>query len=406
MNESAISLFVGVRRLSVTETTIRNKAQTFPEDTSILLQFKQTTNNNRGMANNMVNSLFFLAALLFYATDAFAPNSRTLSFLQSSSLGAASTSTAISASADEVQASVSQLKRVLEREYISFFDPMRTEYYAKDVTFDDPMTSLSGVASYQKNVDMLAGRTLMGKVLFDDAGIILHSVTGGEVLSDSNNNNINIQDITTCWTLKVTAKVIPWKPTAIFSGISVYKVKPTNKNAEGVIITGQTDYWDSINITPDGKGMYGKVEKNIAVSDFLRQLKPSGFKAQTAAPELPYSLLRRGDGYEIRRYPSYTAVEIPYGRRDEGFGTLGSFTNGTYRRNITLVYTRTRPCNLHYDSVCMCVFDFPCACNRTSFHAKLFFTKNLQLLNICLSFFSWTTRICMCIPNTRTNYQE
>lgn len=50
---------------------------------------------------------------------------------------------------------VEKLKMVLEREYVSFFDPMERSWYAKDVSFDDPMTSLSGVDAYQGNVDMV-----------------------------------------------------------------------------------------------------------------------------------------------------------------------------------------------------------------------------------------------------------
>ncbi|KAI2506939.1 SOUL heme-binding protein [Fragilaria crotonensis] len=215
--------------------------------------------------------------------------------------------------------SVTELKKVLEREYVSFFNPMRTEYYAKDVTFDDPLTSLAGVDAYKANVDMLSGRTLLGSILFEDGGINLHSVTGGEIYDDG-----TIQDIITRWTLRFTMKVWPWKPTARFSGISVYKVKPVG---DGVQIVGQLDYWDSINLKEGG--VYEKVEKGEALSDFLNQLKPGGFQASLAAPELPYSLLRRGKDYEVRRYPAYSAVKLKYERRDEGFGTLGAFTSGT-----------------------------------------------------------------------------
>ena len=102
-------------------------------------------------------------------------------------------------------ASVNQLKKVLRREYISFFDPMECEYYSDTVSFEDPMTSLSGVQNYQKNVDMLASRTLLGKFLFQDAGIVLHSVEGGEI--DPNDGSIS--NIITRWTLRVTAKAIP-----------------------------------------------------------------------------------------------------------------------------------------------------------------------------------------------------
>jgi hypothetical protein len=218
------------------------------------------------------------------------------------------------------EASVATLKKVLEREYVSFFDPMRTEYYSKDVTFDDPMTNLRGVAAYQTNVDMLASRTVLGTLLFENASINLHSVTGGAVNADG-----SIQDIVTRWTLRVTAKVLPWTPTARFSGVSIYKVQPA-PTPEGVTIVGQTDYWDSVNLKENGA--YGPVDKAVAIGDFLNQLKPGGFQAATAAPELPYTLLRRGKGYEVRRYPSYSAVRIKYGRRDEGFGSLGAFTKG------------------------------------------------------------------------------
>jgi hypothetical protein len=223
---------------------------------------------------------------------------------------------------EKTKASAVKLKKVLEREYISFFNPMQTEYYAKDVSFDDPMTSLAGVDAYQNNVDMLSSRTFMGKFLFQDAGIALHSVTGGEVSPDG-----SISDITTRWTLGVTAKVLPWSPNARFSGISVYEV--SQGGSEGVLVNHQTDYWDSINIQEGGE--YAKVDKGTAIKDFLNQLKPENAIAAEAGPELPYELLRRGKDYEVRRYPSYTAAKIPYDRRDEGYDVLATITKGENR---------------------------------------------------------------------------
>ncbi len=216
--------------------------------------------------------------------------------------------------------SVDKLKKVLRREYISFFDPMQCEYYSDNVSFEDPMTALEGVQSYKNNVDMLASRTLMGKFLFSDAGIVLHSVEGGEI----NPSDGRISNIVTRWTLRVTAKVLPWKPTARFTGISVYEVSAGG--SEGVVVDHQTDYWDSINIGNGGK--YDKVDKSIAINDFLDQLKPDNGNAAAAGVELPYQLLRRGKDYEIRRYPAYTACKIPYDRRDEGYDVLASITRG------------------------------------------------------------------------------
>jgi hypothetical protein len=220
---------------------------------------------------------------------------------------------------EQTKKAVEKLKLVLEREYLSFFSPMEKQYYSDKVSFDDPMTSLAGVDAYQNNVDMLSSRTLMGKLLFQDAGIALHSVTGGETSPDG-----SISNIITRWTLRVTAKVLPWSPTARFSGISVYEVSVGG--SEGVLIDHQDDYWDSINIKQGGD--YEKVDKGIAIQDFLDQLKPNKGNAAAAGPEIPYQLLRRGNGYDVRRYPSYTVARIPYERRDEGFDQLATITRG------------------------------------------------------------------------------
>lgn len=227
---------------------------------------------------------------------------------------------------DQLETSISKLKRVLTREYTTFFNPMEREWYSSDVTFQDPLTSLSGVDSYQNNVDLLSGRTLLGSLLFSDASIILHSITGGVVALSSTNNqsSLSISDITTRWTLRFRFKILPWKPTAVFSGISVYKV--VEGGPQGVQILKQNDYWDSINLQSDGS--YKPVDKSVGLTDFLDQLKPSDLRAPSAAPELPYILLRRGQGYEIRRYPGFNAAKIKYERRDEGFSLLGSYTQG------------------------------------------------------------------------------
>jgi len=242
-------------------------------------------------------------------------------FSQRNSMAARS-SVASAEVVDNTKRAVDKLKNVLEREYVSFFAPMQKEYYSEGVSFDDPMTSLAGVEAYQNNVDMLASRTFLGKFLFEDAGIALHSVEGGDVAADG-----SISNIITRWTLRVTAKVLPWKPTARFSGISVYEVSVGG--SEGVQVVHQTDFWDSINIRPGSGGEYQKVDKSIAVKDFLGQVKPENANAIAAGPEVPYQLLRRGDGYEIRRYPAYTVATIPYDRRDEGYDILATITQGS-----------------------------------------------------------------------------
>ncbi|GKY97713.1 hypothetical protein MPSEU_000729500 [Mayamaea pseudoterrestris] len=225
---------------------------------------------------------------------------------------------AASAKIDTKQA-IASLKSVLTREYASFFNPMERNFYSKEVSFVDPLTSLTGVDAYQLNVDMLASRTLLGKILFRDAGIILHKIEGGDVLESG-----DISDIVTRWTLRMTVKVIPWTPTARFSGISVYKVAPGGPM--GVQVTQQLDYWDSINIQKGGT--YEQVDKGAALKDFFGQLAPDNLQAPSAGAELPYQLLRRGRDYEVRKYPTYTGVETAYARRDQGYETLDYVTSG------------------------------------------------------------------------------
>ena len=100
--------------------------------------------------------------------------------------------------------------KCLSREYRSFFAPLEDEYYSSSVTFDDPLNSLEGLKAYRNNVDMLAGRTLFGGLLFSDAAINLHDV---RELEDGR--------LQTRWTLRVCFSALPWAPTARFTGISV-----------------------------------------------------------------------------------------------------------------------------------------------------------------------------------------
>lgn len=200
------------------------------------------------------------------------------------------------------------VKRTLKKEYLSFFNPMYKQFYAKDVEFIDPLNSFKGVDKYQSNVDMLAGRNGFGAILFRDASIVLHSV------EDVNDNRIQ-----TRWTLQVTVKSIPWQPRAKFTGISVYSF-----GSDG-LITKQEDYWDSINLK---NGKYVSVGLREAIVDFLGQLKKEN-SADLAAPELPYELLRRSDRYEVRRYPSYWSCQTEYDQRPEGYDRLASYVGGS-----------------------------------------------------------------------------
>ncbi len=227
-----------------------------------------------------------------------------------------------------LEAGILQLKRVIEREYITFFDPMECDYYRNDVKFIDPLTTLTGIDSYLNNVNMLSGRTMLGSILFREARIILHTITGGTVHSDDDNlSGLKIDNIITRWTLKFTFQALPWQPSPSFTGISVYSVQAGGPR--GVQVVQQNDYWDSINLQPGGS--YEAVSNSVALQHFVSLLLPSStFQAKSAGPELPYTTLRlKGSEYEVRRYPSYTALAMIYERRDEAFVAMGSYTSGT-----------------------------------------------------------------------------
>ena len=209
-----------------------------------------------------------------------------------------------------LQQQVAQLKQVLKQEYESFFDPMERQYYNKNVIFQDPLNSIEGIDSYQGNVDMLAARTLLGKFLFRNANIVLHNIQGGEIVA--NGDQVQISNLVTRWTLSMTMSVLPWQPTARFTGISVYQVRPklqqTEPNSPLIEIIQQNDYWDSINLVEGGS--YVAVDKWTAVQDFVNQLLEPNTAPTTSSSsnELSYQLLRRAKEYQVRRYPSYKAL--------------------------------------------------------------------------------------------------
>lgn len=90
-------------------------------------------------------------------------------------------------------------------------------FFCRTVTFEDPLTTLTGVESYKNNVDLLAGRTFLGSLLFAGADIVLHSV-----------EETGANSLRTRWTLQMTMKVFPWRPTAYFTGVSDYEVDPSS----------------------------------------------------------------------------------------------------------------------------------------------------------------------------------
>ena len=214
-------------------------------------------------------------------------------------------------SLEDFDAKVDALKACLTREYTSFFSPLEENFYVPDVSFVDPLTKLDSLDAYRANVDMLAGRTLMGRVLFSDAQIALHSVerTGARAMR-------------TRWTLSFVFSALPWRPVAYFTGVSEYEIDDAAR------VVAQRDYWDSLGLpscssvapgaAPD---TYAPAPKLESLADLVAQLVPlesspavtalsqvaAGgarvtYDLASAAPGRAFELLRRGSSYVVRRY--------------------------------------------------------------------------------------------------------
>eukprot|EP01035_Chromulina_nebulosa_P016963 gene16963-22458_t len=62
-----------------------------------------------------------------------------------------------------------------------------------------------------------------------------------------------------------------------------------------------------------------------------------------SAPELPYELLRRGQRYEVRRYPERIVAQTKYSQRPEGYDRIGSYCSVPPEPTIPRVDITTSP---------------------------------------------------------------
>ena len=209
--------------------------------------------------------------------------------------------------------SLSTIKSTLTTEYETFFSPLRKEIYSPTLQFSDPLTSLSSIEGFEANIGMLAGKGLLGKALFSGgrSQIFLHKIVSETRSSDTRSSDTDAgtdagtdaATIRSIWTLNFQVTALPWKPTIVISGQSMYSLNPLS-----LLIESQTDYWDSINLSRAGD--YVPASKAAAVSDFVRQaFGLRAVAASAALGEIPFELLRAGEGYVVHRYPSLALKE-------------------------------------------------------------------------------------------------
>jgi len=137
---------------------------------------------------------------------------------------------------------------------------------------------------------MLSGENFMGNFLFEDGFIDLHAV------EDVPGNATRLR---TRWTLGFTFKLLPWKPKALFTGVSEYVIHP-----ESALVLSQRDYWDTLSL--EGGGSYTPEAPGAGLADLAAQLLPENLRPPegqepAAATATNWSLLRRAKAYRIYR---------------------------------------------------------------------------------------------------------
>ncbi|CAE7556829.1 unnamed protein product, partial [Symbiodinium necroappetens] len=234
----------------------------------------------------------------------------------------------------EFQQKREALKECLAREYRSFFRPFEAEYYDEDVSFKDPLNNLAGKDSYKANVEMLSGDSFVGNLLFSDGFIDLHAVE--EVPGQPTR-------LRTRWTLGFVFKLLPWKPRALFSGVSEYEIDgqsakvwtTSSRCPESELIRRTRAHLHQLPRRGEdalrGQGergdlIFGEVANTpgpgvpepplSGLKDLVSQLLPGALKPAEArepavAEEAGWELLRRAAAYRIYRSSDGRIFAVP-----------------------------------------------------------------------------------------------
>lgn len=149
--------------------------------------------------------------------------------------------------------------------------------YARDVSFEDPLTKYDSFGGYEFNIKMLRG-------VFDPTYVMHDIYQSGD------------WEITTRWTMTMRVPSFPfvWRPTLTFTGTSIMGIDPETKR-----VKTHVDTWDSIenqrHLSPEG------------VAEVLKQIFDF---TQTPSLDTPgYVVLKKRRDYEVRRYDKYLVAE-------------------------------------------------------------------------------------------------
>lgn len=177
---------------------------------------------------------------------------------------------------------LSDARAFLDKELCQLFAPggeVTRARYAADVTFEDPVTKISGLDAY-----VLLVRALKAAFQPD---FTLHALeaTGAD-------------ELTAVWTMTANVPLLPWRPVVPFTGRSVYKVDL----ATG-LVTSHVDTWDAVT----GSNAFPSLEAAALLA--RRALDATQVPDGLETPR--YEVLRAAADYEVRRYDAFTVAEAP-----------------------------------------------------------------------------------------------
>lgn len=209
------------------------------------------------------------------------------------------------------QAAVNFLREELPRMFTT--GKVTRSKYSPDIVFEDPISRYTNLDGYCFNIALLVG-------VFDTKFDLLDIKAVGPGSVEAR------------WSLEMRFKllpVLPWKPTAIFSGIARYMVDPVTG-----LITSHKDLWDSVS------------NNDFLSLEGLRYVLSSLAEVRLT-PELEtpdYKVLYKTSDYEIRRYEPYTVAEVgvPQGSgpaSGNGFMDLAGYIFGGNESKVNMEMT-------------------------------------------------------------------
>ena len=191
-----------------------------------------------------------------------------------------------------------RMRKALAEDLTHLFDDegIDPSLYAKDVSFEDPLTKYDSFDGYAFNIQML-------RRVFSPTYAMHEIYQSGP------------WEITTRWTMVMGLPTFPfaWRPTLTFTGTSIMGIDEETKK-----VTRHVDTWDSI-----------ENQRHLSAEGVVEVLKQIFDFAQTPDLDTPgYVVLKKRRDYEVRRYEPYLVAATGPGLNVKEVSSSSAKMNG------------------------------------------------------------------------------